>query len=244
MVEAVKSVEKSLRLLIPGDEVVDVQEVEDGINVILGPGLTREGSQVICNRCGILRQKVNPKVAMFWVDCHSKRYIASRGENVIGIINGKAGDAFRVDIGTSEYASLSFLAFEGATKKNKPTIGNGDVVYAKVMTASKDMEPEIVCVDAYGKKAGLGELTGGGFLFNVPLHLVRRLLSPESNLLKLLGQTLKFEICIGMNGRIWIRAPMPKETICIANAIWAAEHMNNEETSAMVNKLADALMGF
>ena len=50
---------------------------------------------------------------------------------------------FQVDIGTSEPASLSYLAFEGATKKNKPNIVNGDVVYAKVITASKDMESEL-----------------------------------------------------------------------------------------------------
>ena len=150
----------------------------------------------------------------------------------------------QVDIGSSEPATLSFLAFEGATKKNKPTLANGDVVYAKLMTASKDMEAELVCVDAYGKKAGLGELSGGGFLFSVPLHLVRRLLSPESVLLKLLGQTLKFEIAIGINGRIWVRAKEPKETICIANAIWAAEHMNNEEIRALVSRLADAIAGF
>ena len=55
---------------------------------------------------------------------------------------------------------MSYLAFEGATKKNKPSINNGDVVYAKIVTASKDMEPELVCVDAYGNKAGLGQLTG------------------------------------------------------------------------------------
>lgn len=132
----------------------------------------------------------------------------------------------------------------GATKKNKPNIVNGDVVYAKIITASKDMEPELVCVDAYGKKSGLGQLTGGGFLFTVPLHLVRKLLSPESVLLKKLGQSIKFEVAIGMNGRIWVRTNQVKETICIANAIWAAEHMTNSEISAMVAKLADALAGF
>lgn len=150
----------------------------------------------------------------------------------------------QVDIGTSEPATLSYLAFEGATKKNRPNINNGDVIYAKVVTASKDMEPELVCVDAYGKKSGLGQLTGGGFLFSVPLHLVRKLLSPDSVLLKELGKTLKFEIAIGMNGRIWARANQPKETICIANAIWAAEHMTNKEIVPMINKLADALAGF
>ena len=79
---------------------------------------------------------------------------------------------------------------------------------------------------------------------SVPLHLVRKLLSPDSILLKKLGQTLKFEIAIGMNGRIWARANEPKETICIANAIWAAEHMTNNEIKPMVDRLSDALAGF
>ena len=139
---------------------------------------------------------------------------------------------------------MSYLAFEGATKKNKPNIVNGDVVYAKIMTASKDMESELVCVDAYGQRAGLGQLSGGGLVFSVPLHIVRKLLNPTSVLLKNLGDTLKFEIAIGMNGRIWVRASNPKETIGIANAIWAAEHMTNSEITVMVRKLADALAGF
>ena len=37
----------------------------------------------------------------------------------------------RVDIGTSEAASLSYLAFEAATKKNRPNVNIGDVVYSK-----------------------------------------------------------------------------------------------------------------
>jgi hypothetical protein len=75
----------------------------------------------------------------------------------------------------SEPASLSYLAFEGATKKNKPAVNPGDVVYAKLLVASRDMEAELVCVDSYGKKAGLGVLTGaGGFMFTVPLRTVRQ----------------------------------------------------------------------
>ena len=75
-----------------------------------------------------------------------------RGENVIGVVVGKGGDTFRVDIGSADNASLSFMAFEGATKKNRPNINVGDVVYAKLLVASRDMEPELVCVDSYGKK--------------------------------------------------------------------------------------------
>ena len=48
-----------------------------------------------------------------------------KGEHVIGIITQKAGDIFRVDIGGSEQASLSFLSFEGATKRNRPDVKVG-----------------------------------------------------------------------------------------------------------------------
>ncbi len=117
------------------------------------------------------------------MDCHSKRYVAARGENVIGVVVNKSGDSFRVELGCSDTASLSYLAFEGATKKNRPNVNVGDVVYAKLLVASNHTEPELVCVDSYGKKAGLGVLAEG-FVFSVPLHLVRKMLSKECVLLQ------------------------------------------------------------
>lgn len=41
---------------------------------------------------------------------------------MIGIITSKSGDIFKVDVGGSEQASLSYLAFEGATKRNRPNV--------------------------------------------------------------------------------------------------------------------------
>lgn len=152
-------------------------------------------------------------------DLMTRRYVPTRSENVLGVVTAKAGDTFRVDIGAADQASLSYLAFEHATKKNRPNVNVGDVVYAKLLVASRDMEPELVCVDSYGKKAGLGVLTGGGFMFTVPLHLVRKLLSPDCCLLKDLGASIPFEVAVGMNGRVWLRGRGIKETICLANAI-------------------------
>ena len=50
------------------------------------------------------------------------QYNPVRGESVIGVIGNKAGDTFRVDIGGSELASLSYLSFEAATKRNRPDV--------------------------------------------------------------------------------------------------------------------------
>jgi hypothetical protein len=49
------------------------------------------------------------------------------------------------------------------------------------MTASRDTEAELVCVDSYGKKSGMGVLSGGGFMFTVPLNLIRKLLNKVFN---------------------------------------------------------------
>ena len=53
------------------------------------------------------------------------QYVPVRGENVIGIVTQKAGDMFKVDMGGSDQASLSYLAFEGATKRNRPDVKVG-----------------------------------------------------------------------------------------------------------------------
>ena len=150
----------------------------------------------------------------------------------------------RVDIGTAEPASLSYLAFEGATKRNRPNVNVGDIVYAKLLVASSHTEAELVCVDSYGKKAGMGVLTGGGFMFSVPLNLVRKLLSPDCNLLTKLGECSPFEIAVGVNGRVWLRARSVKETMLLAQGVTSAEYMTNQEISLMCDKLADILAGF
>ncbi|XP_040563603.2 exosome complex component RRP40 isoform X1 [Lepeophtheirus salmonis] len=224
---------------IPGD-VIEIRE-EDNSNVTIGPGLRLHGQQIFATKCGVIRNKKNS----YWIDNHQKRYFPNKGEAVIGIVTRKAGDIFRVDVGASEQATLSYLAFEGATKKNRPDVKVGDVVYAKLLVASLDTEPELVCVDSYGKEAGLGVLSGdNSYVFTIPLRLVRKLLLKDSVLISSLGKAIAFEIVVGMNGRIWVRSKSVKNTICIANAILAAENMNDEEIKAMSGKLIDAISGF
>lgn len=41
---------------------------------------------------------------------------------MVGVIIQKVGEGFRVDIGSAHYASLDGLAFESATKRNKPNL--------------------------------------------------------------------------------------------------------------------------
>ena len=57
-------------------------------------------------------------------------------------------------------------------------------------------------MDGYGKRAGMGVLSGGGFMFSVSLNLVRKLLSPDCVLLTKLGECAPFETAVGVNGRV------------------------------------------
>ncbi len=41
---------------------------------------------------------------------------------MVGIVHQRLGEGYRVDIGTAHSASLDGLAFEGATKRNKPNL--------------------------------------------------------------------------------------------------------------------------
>ena len=52
------------------------------------------------------------------------QYVPCEGERVIGVVT-KTGRMHRVDIGGSQPAALSELAFEGATKRNKPSVQVG-----------------------------------------------------------------------------------------------------------------------
>ena len=59
-------------------------------------------------------------------------YSAKEGDIVIGIISQKTYEIYRVNILANREASLNSIDFEGATRKTKPNLNVGDVVFARV----------------------------------------------------------------------------------------------------------------
>jgi len=147
-----------------------------------------------------------------------KKYVPSVEDMVIGLILERHGDNYKVDIGSAHPATLSSLSFEGATRKNRPNFKVGSVVYARVILANKDMEPELSCMSSRNKADGYGELEGG-FHFLCPLEHARSLLDDNCTLLKSIGKAIPYEIAVGMNGRVWINSGSKKHTCLIANII-------------------------
>ncbi|XP_078267902.1 exosome complex component RRP40 isoform X2 [Rhinoraja longicauda] len=209
-----------------------------GAKVLCGPGLRRQGSGLGLAACksGILRHK---EPSVYWVDSQQKRYVPTKAEYVIGIVTTKSGDIFKVDVGGSEQASLSYLAFEGATKRNRPNVQVGDLVFAQFVVANKDMEPELVCIDSCGRSNGMGVIGPDGLLFKVSLNIARKLLSPNCEVIKNLGDLYPFEIVIGMNGRIWVKAKTIKHTLLVANVLESCENMTTEQRKRAFKKLSE-----
>jgi len=49
----------------------------------------------------------------------------------------------------------------------------GDLVYARLLVANKDMEPELVCIDSNGRSSGYGVLRGG-YMIHTSASLARK----------------------------------------------------------------------
>lgn len=155
-----------------------------------------------------------------WIGGPFRRYMAVQEDFVIGIIVQRHGEGYRVDIGSSELAFLPTLSFEGATKRNKPNLLVGTVVFARLTEVDRDMEPELSCMDSVGRAAGFGELIGGT-LVKTSLTASRKLLSSQDEVLKAIGAQIPFEVAVGLNGRIWIRSDTTRNTLTVAHALKA-----------------------
>ncbi|KAF8967132.1 hypothetical protein BDZ97DRAFT_1903534 [Flammula alnicola] len=210
--------------VLPGDHIP-----AQHVNLKLGPGLlqvssvTSEGtdSTVIATRAGELNYSSNR--SKWWIESNSRRYVPAPQESVIGVVTQKVGEGYRIDIGSAHPASLDGLAFEGATKRNKPNLKVGCLVYARVSLAQKDMEPELECFDAQTRKSeGFGELKGG-FMARCSLKMCRDLLDPKHFLLPLLGGRFPLEAAVGLNGRVWVNAKEVKQVIALVRCIEAAD---------------------
>ncbi|OCF30625.1 exosome complex component RRP40 [Kwoniella heveanensis CBS 569] len=215
-------------LVLPGDSIPLPSSSK---SIVLGPGIAASTSRVqsgrsqdapacIATRLGLLGSaKGKEKSEQYWVEGSSKRYIPAQKDMVLGTIIARHAEGYRVDLGSAQMASLEGLAFEGATKRSKPNLKVGTLVYARVSLANRDMEPEIECFDPNtGKAEGFGELKGG-LMVTCSLQLCRKLLNPKFPVLPTLAASIPFEIAVGLNGRVWFKTETVSESIALKRII-------------------------
>lgn len=223
------------KYVLPG-QIIQETKSSRGL-AILGPGLKQDDeipNAVRVTQPGILCFKA-PNT--YWIEGRQKHYIPKKGDLIVGIVTKKAGESLKIDIGSAEYASLSMLAFEGATKKQKPDVQVGDVVYARLLNAHKEMEPELVCVDQYFKAKRLGVLPNDGFLFNISLNLAYSLHNIENPILRTLGKRIPYAIAIGVNGKVWLKCKETKHVVTIMKTFETSEKCLDKDITYICNEI-------
>lgn len=175
------------------------------------------------------------------------QYVAAQGDLVIGQVHHGAADFYYVQLTHhTSNALLPILAFEMATKKTRPQLAPGQLVYARVSLANKHMDAELECVNpATGKADGLGPLTGG-MLFTVSLGFSRRLLMPKSTtdggvvVLEELGNLgLGFETAVGRNGKVWVNSEVLNTILIVGRALQETDEgkLNAEAQKKLAKRL-------
>jgi exosome complex component RRP40 len=162
------------------------------------------------------------------------------------------------------HALLGQLSFEGASKKTRPMLKQGELVYARVLSigVGAGAEVELTCVNpATGKSdpGGLGPLVGG-MVFDVSTGMAARLLRASSSsseqsdtidglaVLFELGKKLEslggFELAVGRNGKVWVDCSNAgdsaiKATIAIGRCLQTTDEksLNPADQKKLVTRL-------
>ncbi|KAI5294725.1 hypothetical protein KEM52_003347 [Ascosphaera acerosa] len=137
------------------------------------------------------------------------------GDLVIALIRSRSSQLYHCVLScVSHPAILDKCALPGATKRDRPDLHPGDLVFARIARIHPDGESELTCLNLATSGAdphGLGQLKGG-MVFNVSIGLAQRLRmrgGPRASglvVLERLGERLAaqggFEVAVGANGRV------------------------------------------
>ncbi|XP_037959687.1 exosome complex component RRP40 [Teleopsis dalmanni] len=232
---------KSGRVLLPGDKLPILHDVSKINKVVVGPGIGCLSTHCQSEVAAKLTYR-SPNI--YYMSGFGNRYEPVRGDNVIGVVMNKSTDNFRIEINSYEQVSLDYLAFEGVTKKNRPDLDVGDLVYARILSSGPMYEAEVVCVDAVGKQRRMGKLPDGGYVFDCLLSTCQLILNKECTFLSELTKHFTFEIAVGLNGRIWVKSKYPKDTMAIVNAILSFQYMPEDMFKDLCQSASDSAFGY
>eukprot|EP01025_Chloroclados_australasicus_P041104 TRINITY_DN4333_c0_g1_i2.p1 TRINITY_DN4333_c0_g1~~TRINITY_DN4333_c0_g1_i2.p1 ORF type:complete len:286 (-),score=41.14 TRINITY_DN4333_c0_g1_i2:720-1472(-) len=208
----------STNSILPGQIISEIAEDQDQIKLGYGSYFNESKQSICASKCGILRKNDDNSDAPTWVENAGGKYTPQVGDSVIGVVQDKMGEFFLVDINTSNTATLSYLDFEGASRRNRPDVQLGDIVYGHVTEAGKEFDAQIKCVNSLGKSDGYGVLKGGYLVGSVPGCVCRRLLQRES-VLNELGQFRQFEVVVGVNGYVWVCSESEQSVLVVLQCL-------------------------
>jgi len=144
-------------LVLPGQDVtlLLVGGVDGGADAAAGSGgmklsgggvLPRgDGDAALVTRAGVLVCRSGGRAHVL---TSTKRYTPAVDDTVVAVVTDRNADFYRLRLHGVTTATLPTLAFDGATKRNKPSLAVGALVYARVVSCSRHMDPELSCMGA------------------------------------------------------------------------------------------------
>ncbi len=175
-------------------------------------------------QAGVLQHGVQKESLVVGLAVHPAVYCIRQEDQVIGMVSGKVGEYYLLDLGQHQVALLGIYEFEGATKKNRPVLPEGTLVYCKVKQTCTHLRSKLSCKSKQTKKewmtgeAYYGELKEG-MLLSVQVSTARRLEKEGDGLFKQIGGLCNFEVCVGVNGRVWVKGQTVNDTVVISNIL-------------------------
>eukprot|EP00898_Chlorokybus_atmophyticus_P005746 jgi/Chlat1/6172/Chrsp41S05715 len=221
--------------VVPGDVV---QAVPNKASVLrIGAGLMQMGDHIVATKAGVVRQTKQGKL---WIEGRQKRYIPTLEDCVIGVVNERYGENYAVDVGGPFIASLPGLSFEGATRRNRPNLqARARWCTAVLWRAAETRTRNSPVRMPAGKPQGSGRYRAATASTLPARSLASELLSkPAAPVLEALEKaSIKFEIAIGVNGRVWVKTGSPASTVLVSNAILQSEFLSQAQCQILVKKL-------
>ncbi|KAN0064457.1 exosome non-catalytic core subunit rrp40 [Thecaphora frezii] len=223
--------------LLPGDVLPLPQPTSSSLK--LGPGLLPTPCRPASHPSSPSLTAIRPGQATYlakpralYVSTYSRRYSPAHSDAVIGVITARTPDHYLVSLASSHTATLPLLSFHGATKRHRPNLPVGTLVYALVASALPFTDPELTCVLPTGDAAGYGPLLatdsrarpqGTAMVFAVSLPLAARLWRGEEQLLALVARCFPFEAAVGVNGFVWVRAAEVRMVVALGSVLREAD---------------------
>ena len=187
------------------DIVVPGEELANGMDYLPAEGAFRKDDRVIASYLGL----VNINGRLIKIIPLSGRYVAKKGDTIIGEITDINFGGWQVDVGSSYNANLSLkdatsdFINKGSDLTQYYTFG--DIVVANITNVIRNK-----IVDLTMRGPGLKKIVGGRIISIKPSK-VPRVIGKQGTMISMIKDKTGCKIIVGQNGKVWISGDSPKQ---------------------------------
>lgn len=187
---------------------------------------------------GILIQKTKSEIQTLKFIQIAEKYIPSLEDRIVGRILRKTADSYEVDIRADRKALLGILSFQGANKKSKPNLSEGDLVFARVQTVPQFLLYKLNCTSQSNIKAwNSGESLFGnlnaGIEVRIPIFF-SHFLNKDELFFEIIRKYVSIEVAVGINGVLWFKTGSIKNQLILSNFFTQAPFLLKQKATELL----------